>query len=445
MVIIIFTLIILFGFLLSVGIIEKMGILERFGVSYLLGVGLTTLLVFYSSWIGMKITVWHVLILVTSLITLCILICLKFKHKVGLKFPDIKKIYAGLVWSEKLILIFIALILSLSLILTIYYPVNAWDALALYDFRAKIIASLGYFVQIQGNFTYFSQYPLLTSLTHTIIYLLGGNNPQFTYSLYLISFAFIFYSVIRNDAGRFIALLATLFIVTNPEIFQQSIIAYTNLPYTVFYVVGMIYIYKAVTQNKNSYILLSSLLVGLSTWVRADEPFWLTGAIVIIVYSIYKKSLKPILIYFPIFLFIQQPWGVYSSQLFGQAYSTGGQFALAGKSVISGINISRVIDVSIYIYKNVISSWGLISIAFMIAFIVDIKNKLNHNSLIMFFVIIIDLLGLFAGTYIFSLGVADWKDIPDSALRLAMFFPPMMIYYIGLVFATAFNKQKQIL
>jgi len=73
---------------------------------------------------------------------------------------------------------------------------------------------------------------------------------------------------------------------------------------------------------------------------------------------------------------------------------------------------------------------------------VDIKNKFSHYRLIMLYIIIINLLGLIAVTYIFSLEVSGWKDIPDSALRLAMFFPPLMIYYVGLVFAAAFIKQK---
>jgi len=154
----------------------------------------------------------------------------------------------------------------LSFTLTIYYPVYVWDALALYDFRAKIIAQTGFFVQVAGNFTYFAQYPLLTSLTHTIIYLFGGNNPQFTYSIYYVSFAVIFFSLINKESGRLIALIASLFLVTSPEIFQHSIIAYTNLPYTILYVVGVLYLYKAVTKNKYNYITtrLEDMLVNFN-------------------------------------------------------------------------------------------------------------------------------------------------------------------------------------
>jgi hypothetical protein len=32
----------------------------------------------------------------------------------------------------------------------------------------------------------------------------------------------------------------------------------------------------------------------------------------------------------------------------------------------------------------------------------------------------------------FSFNFAEWNVIPDSARRLAMFFMPLMIYYIGL-------------
>jgi hypothetical protein len=47
--------------------------------------------------------------------------------------------------------------------------------------------------------------------------------------------------------------------------------------------------------------------------------------------------------------------------------------------------------------------------------------------------IIINLIGLFVGTYIFSYKVLEWKEIADSATRMAMFFPPLILFYSGMV------------
>ncbi len=443
MVIIILIAILLFGGLLSVFIVERASMLERIGLSFLLGIGLTTLFTFYLSWMGMKITPSNISILLLVLLAISYLLCLFLKRKPEIFIPNFRKLYFSLNWLERLILFVVILLFILSFILTIFYPVYAWDALALYDFRGKVIAELGYFVQRQSQFEYFAHYPLLTSLTHTFIFIFGGTNPQFTYSIYYMVFICIFFSQIKSDVGRLAAFISVLFLVTNPDIFQHSIISYTNLPYTVFYVVGVLYLYKALTSNRNNLIALSSILIGLSTWARSDEPFWLTGSLLILIYSIYKKSLLPIILYSPIFLLIQRPWMTFVTNIFGQALSTTGQINLVGNALTSGIDIQRVGNILIYLYKNVVQSWGLICMPFLIAVAINIKSGFNKNHTLLLIIIIINLLGLIAGAYVFSLNVPEWKDIPDSASRLAMFFPSLMIYYTTLVLTSTFSMNKR--
>ena len=51
---------------------------------------------------------------------------------------------------------------------------------------------------------------------------------------------------------------------------------------------------------------------------------------------------------------------------------------------------------------------------------------------------------LFVGTQIFSSAHDYWDDIPDSARRMAMFFVPLMIFYVSLVAGElgVFEKRK---
>jgi len=49
---------------------------------------------------------------------------------------------------------------------------------------------------------------------------------------------------------------------------------------------------------------------------------------------------------------------------------------------------------------------------------------------------------LFTGTYIFSIRFPEWKEIPDSAVRISMFFPPLMIYFISLILGAKSSLSK---
>ncbi|MBU0923078.1 hypothetical protein KJ553_03345, partial [Patescibacteria group bacterium] len=438
-----FILIIYFGLIFSSLIKEGLPFLEKLGLSYILGLGLTTLMMFFYSWIGVKITLGSIVILLLTLIVLVRYICHFLKRKIEIKIPNMLKEFKFLKRYEKIICVGICLIFFISLLINAYYPVYVWDALALYDFRAKIIAQTGYFVQVAKQFDYFAHYPLLTSLTHTIVYVAGGSNPKFTYFLFYLSFGLIFYGVLRRHTNISVAIFFTFVLVSTPTLFEQSVIAYTNLPYTVFYVTGTLYLYLAVINKSNNYLLLSSLLIGLSTWTRATEPFWLTGIVVVLLYSIYKKSIFPILTYLPGFLIIQQPWKVHLSRFFGDTMSTSGQISSASKILLSGASLNRVIEVVGYIYQNIILTWGPMFFFFLIAAFIDIKNRHKKGHLVLLLIIIVNLLLLFVGTYAFSITNVEWKKIPGSARRMSIFFLPLMIYYIGLVLGNTIFKREQ--
>ncbi len=426
-------LLIVLGYLMTKVLIKSVGFFEALSLGLLLSIGISTFLIFIYSWVGIKITVLSVVVMLFLLIITSLLICKKLKVGVlqlsSFKFGNIGEF----TWTERIVILLIIGSLGLSFFLSLYFPITVWDALALYDFRAKIITETGFFVQVARNYEYFAHYPLFTSLSHTVFYLVGITNPQFVYSMLFICFGTVFFINLKKISNRRVALVATLLLITIPEIFQHSTIAYTNLPYTIFYVSGLIYLYNAYINERLDMLLVSSLLIGLSTWVRSDLPFWLTGILFVITLSVIKKSIKPILIYLVPFLVIQQPWSRFNSSMFGKSYSTVGQVTNASSSLMQGIDINRLIDIFMYIYNNVFVTWGALSVLFISFVIISIVNKSIKKTLFFLGFIIVNLFLLFVGTYLFSMNVNEWKEIADSAVRMSMFFPPLMLYYISIV------------
>jgi hypothetical protein len=423
--IILIILITIFGSLIVKVLIKELKPLLVMSTGFLIGLGLLTFILFAISWIGIRITnlsIW------SSVIFMLFATSIPFyllKRKIN--FDKLK-----LLRIESAGLLLIAFILALSFLLSVYFPITAWDALALYDFRAKVIADAGYFVQISKNYNYFSHYPLHTSLTHTIIYLTGNLNPQFIYSIYLLVFSVIFYMFLKALTKKNIALISTILLITTPDIFEHSTLAYTNLPYTVLYVSGIIYLFFAFLKENDGYLMISSLLIALSTWVRSDLPFWLTGILFALFYSIKSRRIRPFLLYLIPFMIIQQTWNRFASMSFGNGYSTSGQLSEAGTSLLKNLDISRFFEICSYLYVNIISNWGPLLVLFVICMIVNIFKK-RTSSIILLAIIIVNLVGLFVGTYVFSFKVAEWKEIADSAARMSMFFPPLIIFYSSLV------------
>lgn len=434
-------LVIFFGYLLCIVFVKEMRLLERLGLSFLLGFGVFTLLMFCYSTLGLRITTPSTL-LVLAICIIFLFVFLKLsKRRVSLNPVGLIKSFLSFSKLEKIIVLVFAALGAGSLIISTYFPVYIWDALALYDFRAKIIAEQGFYTQIVKNFWYFDGYPLFTSLSHTLVYIFKGSNPQFLYSLMYLSFIFIFYSNLREFADRKISLMATLILATTPTIFDHSTFAYTNLPYTIFLSTGSIYLFTWLVKKKPiGYLILAAVLTGLSTWTRNPEPFWMVNIFILVFLSMYKfkKYFTPTLIYIICFLTIRGPWKLVN---FYQLIDSG---AAKTSPVISEVgayattlfettfNQARISEVAIFIYKNVIVSWFPILFLFLFCIFINFKDFFKKANTLFLAIIILYFVLLLYGTYIFSFNNSSWSAIPDSARRMAMFFIPLMIFYTGL-------------
>lgn len=434
------------GFLITYIFSSKLHPFERLGLSYLLGIGFLTYLMFLSFLIGFRFTLVNTLLVMA--VTIMILLLL-VRNKVKYFFLDINKLLSSPKFSlvEKIMLVILIILFIYSLVNSLYWPISDWDALAIYDFRAKIFAITG--SMTEGiNRGYFFGYPLLVSLANAWVYLLGGENPKFIYSLFYLSFIFVFYGIIRRQCSRRFSLLSILLLATTPSLFAHSMIVYTNLPYTVFLITGCLYLYLWTVNQKNDFLFLSALLTGLSTWTRSTEPFWLTNILIIIGSSLIKKNYQSIFWFLLIFLLIQQPWKIYESQMIGQNYSTAGQITSSILVMLNNLEISRIKQVIEYLYRNVVLSWQPLFTFFLVCLVLERRKFIKSHRLAIFLMILFNFFILLGGTYVLSINYSVWQKIPGSAERMSMFFLPLFLAYLVLFFCsqeTAGKKEKNII
>ena len=411
------------------------------GISYLLGIGLYTFVMFITNIAGLRFTFLNELILLFLVSTPLVI----------LKRKEIGKFFIGIVHTPRTLSLLpveivmlgaLAFVTVTSLVNTLYWPVYLWDSLVLYDFRAHIFASSGFMKDAFVDAYYFS-YPLLTSLGHTIVYLAGGKYPQFLYSLFYISLGVGFYGTLREFVSRKLSLLATLILLITGPIFYHSLISYTNLPYMVYLSLGAICIYLWEKKKQTGYLILSALLVGLSTWTRSVEPFWLAVFLVVFLVSIYRKKLLNIITFSLFFFPIHEAWKVFQSSLAGTGASTAGDVVGYAKLLTVSLNVSMWTKVFGYLYQNVVIPWGGIFAAFILATVSMFLIKKQRKLFLIFFITFALLAVMVAGTFAYSLTFVSWFAIGDAAERLSMLFYPLFIFCIALVFGEANNHNTE--
>ncbi len=428
-------LIFVLGFSLANLILPKAEDLEKLSLSFILGIGVFTFFWFLLNLLGTPYTFSSGLVLISLLILLTVLLN-KAIHK------GLKKSRKLIDWSyfknmntvEKVSIVLVFFFFTSALIENIYWPVRHWDSLVLYDFRAKIFAQTG-FMQNAIDRGYFFGYPLLTSLAHTWAYLSGFKNPSFIYGLFYMLFIINFFTNIKKlYINRTFALLLTLLLTVAPRLFDHTQWAYTNLPYSVYLVLGSIYLYFGLKNKDFGSFTLSALLIGLSTWTRSAEPFWLSCVIVAIAFSLMiKKWLWPV-IYLAIFVPIMLPW-----RFFKAAYQVGTadvarQIVMTSYGVVNNLQVPIVKTTFEFIKINVLDQYAIFFAIMVLLLLIKLISK--SINWIFAILILLNLMLVFGGTLTFVRATPYWQEIPDSLTRMVMFIPPMVIFLMADVFSS---------
>jgi hypothetical protein len=371
---------------------------------------------------------------------------------------------------EKLVLTIIGILIFGSLFQNLFWPVTDWDALALYDFRARIVTETGSF-ELGKELGYFFQYPPYTSLLHTSVYVLGFEQAKLWYTILYGSFIAVFYALLRKRTSRIISLSGALLLAANPHMVEHSVMAYTNLAYILYFSLGIIYLWDWLSESRNSSLMLGGILVGGSTWVRMSEPFWIVGiALIIFGVLIKKKTSKTLFLsLFSAFLLlgIKKVWPDFMAHTYAsilipvetaQTSSDSGFYLLSlplnapifdifkNLSILlkPGVELwSRTIGVLDYFKVYILPVFSYLVMPGVFVIWYDLSK--DKKRAIIEWGTVAMLIGLiFLGTLIFSFSDSSWDQIGGSAQRMSFFLIPLILY--PLAASSIWNKiQKKLL
>lgn len=440
--------IVAFGWVVTLIILPDLRFLERLALAYGLGLGLMTLLILCLDLVGLPLSLANVLL---SLVLLVVILggmwmsmnVMKgrgidgWNIKLELLLPHIVQRFKSLSALEKILVFMTTLIFLSHLLITSYWPVYAWDALAVYDLRARLIVEKGSIYEGLMTLKRFSEYGVghspFTSLAHTWIYLWGIDNPKFAYSLLFASFLIISYYFLREYCNMLCSLTFALLLASSPMIFWGASIAYTNFPFTFYISGGVLYLYRWMHRRTRGGLTLAGLFFGLSSWVRAEShAFFLAAFMVLIVYCLLRRFYFAPLWFGLLYLPIEPLWRRYVSHVLGSEPSGGFGGVRAAAKILSSqpVDWTRLAAVLDFLREAFQGHYTIVLLLFAVAVLLHLKNLKEHGYL---FLLVISNIGLFiAGSYVFSIAHSNWRGIPDSANRLFMFILPLALCYAAL-------------
>lgn len=427
-------LLMIIGFLVTilVGVKDK---LEALGLSYLFGSGLITILFLINHFIfnidlnGIN----FLLAIIVSLVLLTFAIVLSKKRISLIKIKKLKNGFNNVSCFEKFIIVFLLLILGYTFLENYIWPITDWDALALYDFRARVMSTTGNMSE-GVELGYFFQYPPFTSFLHVFGYIFGSERVKIVYSFIYFSLLMTFYSLLKKTQANYVALLGVLMLGIDAFVFRHATMAYTNLSYVAFISLGLIYLTFWLNNSSKKDLLVGGILVGLSTWVRASDPFWYIG-ILIILFGLIKKK-KQIRVGASLILgtvLIYKFWDYFVATI-NISSNTQNRESLYLK-VLTGdiqyyLNIIKSIPmIIIYFWDNVIIIIKHLLPLTIFTIYYDFKNK-NNLNIISYILLIISWIMIFAGIIVFSLFYETWDLIGESLQRMSMVLIPLVIFII---------------
>jgi len=315
--------------------------------------------------------------------------------------------------QEKLLSLVLAFIVISPLIVSFWMPVTSWDAITLYDFRAIVILDTGYIKDTLERAS-ITGYPLFTTLAHWLAYSIGLSTPMLLYPLLYGAFLLVSYHQIHRLTNRLIALLGTLFLAVAPKMFDQSLVAYTNMPYTVYLILGASFIYLWKKQHQRHDFILGLLFSLFSLWVRSF-PFLIVQLGLLLIYLNISKIFKLAIVFLASIFFLR-----YLPVLdFNQALM-----------VLDYLKWS--------IFQYYLPYWVLFGFT-LAAWFKSPKRDYYWPLLITGYTFL-----LFMGTYIYSFGDIKFTVIPDTIQRTAMFINLAIIWFTIITLHDTFKKNNLI-
>lgn len=316
-------------------------------------------------------------------------------------------------------------------------PVFTWDAWSRYAAVAKFIfIDHSFLTPISTRVM--EDYPLLIPLNQSWIMFCEGYWNDLAIKIIspilFLSLLAIFYWGLRRSIGRTMSLFFTFLLSTLPFMVFHATTAYLDLPMTVYYSAGTIFVYLYLKNKEGKDLLLAAIFLGLGIWTKR-AGIYLAGidSIVLLGYLAIenREKLWDTLQYFIVLALIGLPWVIYNKLVAPSHHYTLQTLASPNP------NFS---DFTLFFDKMFNSAnWHLAWILLVLAMVLFYKKITKEKT----FLLVVILLNLAALAYLF-LFTGSHQYLLDGTLwnRVMMYMMPVVLFFSGLILEPLLNPRQ---
>lgn len=413
----------------------KLPFLQFLPLSFFIGCGILTMILFLASIFGIA---WSgLMVSLISIGSAGLFLTVIFKQKKV--FPTMRKSFFKLTVVDWLLVFLI-----LANILTIAYlavnkPVVNWDAWANWSLRAKVFyfekgvplnPSHPYYLGRGGHINYPLHIPIFEAWIYSVLGQWDDQSVKIVFPLYTVLFALFVYALIRPAVDRTTALIFCLLFTLLPFAAYHSFSEYADLPTGLYLGLAVACAWLFMQTRQNGFIITSSLLLGMSAWVK-NEGLILSGVALAVLFIYFRKHALKVLL--PAVLFIT-PWLVFK-KIFNLGISNlspdAGGFVINFHEEAIGIFAAEIFRVE---------NFGLLWIALLFILIFH-RAEIKKLRLTIFLVLVATFILAYACIYVLTDNiqfVLNGIVVNRNLLTIA----PTLYWIIALVFSRTLTKDK---
>jgi hypothetical protein len=299
---------------------QELSWVETFSLSYFMGIGVVTCQLFIYYLLGIKFDLCHVIWL-PVFSSICVLVCILMKKNKKEIVNSAYTIQNPWLLIEKIILGFIVLQVCWIFYLVWPFPVDSYDALASYAFKAKIFylnqgIPAGFFNWGEMKVTH-PDYPLMLPFFMTWVYIFTGFNDVLVIKIVpitLIFFLFLFYSQLKRFFNRTYALWALFLICTLRQIVNYVTIIHADFFLLAFATAAFLYFMRYMVSLNRLFLLIASIMFAFTLLLKSEGMIFTFSYLLCLAIFVYRSSLdkknriKDLCIALLTILLIAGPW-----------------------------------------------------------------------------------------------------------------------------------------
>ena len=280
---------------------KKFSLAELFGFSFLIGIGLETVLLFL-----LDIMQVHYSQPILMGLNIAAIFFLTYKYSVNKsevehKLEEFKTSAKSVNYVALFLFCIIAYLFYAIMIKNLFWPPAETDSITSFDKLGRIMAAEGrlkislFQYNLQGAA---GVYPPLFHGSFAYVYIFGAETPKIVITLFFLSLLLVFYQMVKNYVGSTAAMLFTLILMATPEMYAHAALGLGNMPTAAYICAAVLSTYTWLDKGWNKYFWTGATMMGFSVWMRSDVIAFVAPAILVVLIFMWRaKDFKKMFIY----------------------------------------------------------------------------------------------------------------------------------------------------